>query len=854
MQTIIAQENTVKTDTLSMQKDTIKIDNTHKKKTSSNRITKQVKFSAKDSMKLSLKTKLIYAYGEGKLERQDMQLDAGFIKMNMDSNYLYARSSVNEDDKDNIKPHFKQGNEEFDVGTIKYNFNTKKGIITNVKTKQENGYLHAKKTKIHPNKETHMIDGKYTTCDADHPHFYIHLHKAKAIPDDKIISGPFNFVILDIPLPIGLPFGWFPSSNEKTSGILIPSFTEEKKRGFGLKEGGYYWAINDYVDLIVKGEMWTSGSWGINALSRYKKRYKYYGNFNIKYMENVEAEKGDADYTKSSMFWVKFNFTRDPKANPTSNFSTQLDFGSSKFDKYNSHNPTDFAKNTSSSSIAYTKNWPSLPFNFSANMRATQNLTDKTVNMQMPSLALSMNKQYPFKKKVSSGSKWYEKIGVGFSSNLQNSLNVYESSLSQIEVLDSMENGLKYNIPIGTNFKLFNYIIVSPNFNYSARVYRNSIEKKYYDYEISGNDTIREAGIYTDTISGFNHHFDFNVSVPFSTKLYGTVQFKKGRVAAIRHVVSPSIALGYTPDFSDDVWGIYKIDPTDTTGNTKYSQYKHGIYGTAPQGKRGSVSFSLANNLEMKVHSKDTTKNFKKIKLLESFNLNTSYNIAADSLKWDPIGIRASTKLLKKINVQYSGRIDLYKINKTTGQKINETYFENDKVLGHLVNSRITLGGSINSETFKKKTNTHTNKNTNTQNKNKKLKDKSKLEKNDQQTEEYPFHIPWNLNINYGWDYNSIYNTLLQEYEPKFTQTISLNGSLTLTKNWKIGSQMRYNIQTRKITYLSMNFYRDLHCWEMSLSLVPFGPYQSFNFRINIKSAIFKDVEFKREDSWRDNL
>ncbi|MBN1250504.1 MAG: LPS-assembly protein LptD [Bacteroidales bacterium] len=852
-----------------MPKDSILVDSTSFNKNKSNEIKSPINYSAKDSMMMSIKTKMIFSYGDAKLSMDDMQLDAGFIKMNMDSDYLFAKSFENDKGELSGQPKFVQGDKSFDVETIRYNFETKKGVITNVITEEGGGYLHGTKTKIQPNKEIHILDGKYTTCDAKHPHFYIELTKAKVLPDDKIVSGPFYFVIADIPIPIGLPFGWFPNQKDNSSGIIIPSYGEEKRRGFYLSEGGYYFAINDYVNLAVLGEIYTNGSWGVRAQSSYKKRYKYSGSFNIKYQENIISEPDIKDYSKSTMFWVKLSYNRDTKANPTSSFNTNLDFGTSKFKQYNSYDPNDFANNTASSSIAYTKSWLGLPFNFSANISATQNLTDQNVNMEAPTLSFNINKQFPFKRASSTGgSKWYEKIGVGFSSNLRNTLNIGDSLVFTQEAVEKMQNGFKYNIPISTNFNIFKFIIFSPGFNYNGRIYTDYLNKNWHDYEILNGDTIQNEGFYTDTISGLRHNMDFTFSAPLSTKLYGIVQFKKGKIAAIRHVASPSISFSYRPDFSDDKWGYYKTDPSDTTLKTSYSIYQNGIFGTPPSGKSGTISFGLSNNLEMKVHSKDTTEEFKKIKLLESLNFSTGYNIAADSLNWSPISISASTTLLKQINVQYSGSILLYTLN-DLGQQTNTTYFEKYKVLGHLSSSRFSLGGTLSSETFKKKSDTNTNE-TNSNDRLDRNTSKNQLENDDLnsdlyndlntpentkvQTGDFSFNAPWSLNINYSLNYNSTFNIDIKKYEPKYTQTVNLSANLSLTPKWKISGSMQYDIQENKIVYTSMNIYRDLHCWEMSFNFVPLGTYKSYNFRINIKSSIFKGIEYKRQNSWRDNI
>lgn len=833
-------------------------------------IKSPISYSAKDSMMFSVKTKMIYAYGESKLSMDEMQLDAGFIKMNMDSDYLYAEAMISANGKIEGYPVFKQGDEEYKIKTIKYNFKSKKGLVTDVVSEQGGGYLHAQTTKMQPNKEIHIANGKFTTCNADHPHFYMELTKAKVIPDKAIVSGPFYFVVSDIPLPIGLPFGYFPNQKNRTSGIILPTFTEEKRRGFGLERGGFYWAASDYADLTIISEIWSSGSWGVDLSSNYKKRYKYSGNFNLSYKEVIESEPDLDDYSKKSSFWVKLNYARDSKANPTTSFNTSINFGSSKFRQYESSNPNDFANNNTSSSIAYTKSWPGTPFNFSANMSATQNLTTHAVSLDMPTIAFNMNKQFPFKRKMSSGQKrWYEQISVGFSSNLKNSLSIGDSLLFTETALKKMSNGMQYKVPVSTSLKVLKYLNFSPGFNYSGRIYTNYLEQRYHDFEILNGDTIADAGYYADTISGLGHVYDFSFSAPLSTKLYGLVQFKKGKIAAFRHVMSPSVSFSYRPDFGDPKWGFYKTDLTDTTGMDLFSTYRNGIYGTAPMGKSGSIGFSLDNNFEMKVHSKDTTEKFRKIVLLQSLRFGTSYNLAADSMNWSDISIGASTKLFKQVNVTYSGNIDLYTVD-ANGREQNKTYIKEHGVLGNLSRSTVSLSGSINSDTFKNKKE-ESKKGDNKDEvedipdefekseakgpksgTNKKPNDEDLKEKS---TEEYSFSMPWNLTINYNYSFNhSRFNTKTQKFDATNTQTVNLSAGLSLTSKWKVSGSLNYDLEAKELVHTSWNIHRDLHCWEMSFTFVPFGTYQSYSFRINVRSSLFQGLEYKKTASWRDNV
>jgi hypothetical protein len=830
------------------------------KKKKESDIKSPIKYSSNDSMMFWVKKKMIYAYGEAKLSMEENELDAGHIRMNIDSNYLYAEPLINKKGEKTGVPVFKQGDDKYQINTIKYNFKSKKGLVTDVITEQGGGYLHAKTTKMQPNKEIHISDGKFTTCDAAHPHFYMQLTKAKVIPDKKIISGPFYFVISDIPLPVGLPFGYFPNQKKKSSGFILPGYREETRRGFGLEQGGYYLALSDYVDLTVRAEIWTSGSWGVDLSSNYKKRYRYSGNFNLSYKEIIESQKGLDDYKRNSTFAVRVNYARDQKANPTSTFNTNVNFMSSKFRQYESYNPNDFANNTTSSSIAYTKRWPGLPFNFSANMSATQNLTSKSISLELPSLALNMKTMLPFKRKVSSGNpRWYEQISVGFSSNLKNSLSIGDSMLFTKEAINRMNNGLRYSVPVSTSIKLLKHFRLNPSINYTGRVYTSYLEQKWDPDE---NEYV------ADTIRGLRHVYDYGFSSPLNTTLYGLFQFKKGPIAAIRHVMSPSIGFSYRPDFGQEKYGYYQADLNDSLNRDLFNVYRNGVYGTATPGKSGSITFGLDNNFEMKTVSKDTAEKFKKIVLLQSLRIGTSYNLAADSLNWSDISIGASTRLLKQISVTYNGNIELYMLD-SLGYKQNKMYIKEKGVIGHFNRNSIALSGSINSDTFKKKkAKSQEGQDTGDDNEftdemgadllqqeipGMENKDKDKDEEK-VPADEYSFKMPWSVNLTYSFSSSKFFNRTLKDFETKNTQTLNTSMNLTLTQKWRISGSMHFDLEAKKLVNTNWSISRDLHCWEMSFNFTPFGTYTSYAFRINVKSSMFQGLEYKKQSSWRDNV
>ncbi len=867
-------------DSIKLVKDSVVVDSASLKQPESE-VKSPITHSAKDSMRFSLVKKKVYSYGDAKLNMDDLNLSAGYIYVDMDSSVIYADALLDEEGKRIQNPVFKQGGKEYKIKTIRYNTKTKKGLVTDVITEESGGYLHGGRTKIQPNKEIHITGGKYTTCDAEHPHFYINLSKAKVIPEKKTVTGPFWFVISDIPIfPMGLPFGFFPNQSNRRSGIIIPSYGEEERRGFFLQDMGYYWAAGKNIDFTFFGSIYTSGSWTIKAQSRYKKRYKYSGNFDISYQKVIQGERDIAkDFQEETMFWVKLNYTRDPKSSPTSTFSVNLNFGSAKSRSYNSYNPVNFANNSASSSIAYTKTFPGTPFNFSANMNAAQNLTTLQVDLTLPTLTLNMNKQFPFRRRKAVGEKrWYEQIGVSFSSQLENKISTVDTMLFTKSSIDKFQNGFRYSIPISTSLKVLKHFNLSPSFTYQGRIYTSMLKQRpVYGYDANGEFGILET--YNDTVPnhsmGFYHVYDYSFSTPLSTKLYGIKEFKKGKIAAIRHVVSPSLSFNYRPDFGRPSWGYYTQDilyPDDP--DRLFSIYGNGIFGTAPRGKSGNISLSVDNNLEMKVHSADTSQQLKKIVILNSFRFGSSYNIAADSMNFAPIQLSANTRLFKQISVTYNGMIDVYMTDTVRGgaTKINKLYWTHERKIGHLANSSITLSGSINSQIFqrKKKKEEEEEEENNSEEENNDLgeglyKKDGTLDKNlsgdgnDKQKGSnklaYNFKIPWNVSISYSLRYNNTnYVKKKHKFRSQYYQMINLNASFTLTPKWSLSANGSYDFTERKLTYTNVSISRDLHCWQMSFNFVPFGTYKSYHFRINVKSSMFQGLEYKKQESFRDNF
>ncbi|HOU97675.1 MAG TPA: putative LPS assembly protein LptD [Bacteroidales bacterium] len=794
-----------------------------------------VNYSAEDSLVMDLNLKKAYLYNKSNIQYQDIELKSHFIEIDMSQNEAFAKGSIDSLGKEIDKPQFKDGSDNFEAKTLRYNFNSKKGIITDVTTEQSGGYLHGSKTKKFEDNHVCLTNAHYTTCNLEHPHFYITLSKAKVIPNDKIVSGPAYLVIEDIPIPLGIPFGFFPNKKGNKSGILIPEYGEEEQRGFFLRNGGYYIAINDYMDLSIIGEGYTKGSWGASLLSNYKKRYKYNGNFNISYSNIIVSEKGLPNYQNNKAYYLRWNHSQDSKAHPYHNFSANVNIGSQTYNRFNMYSYQNRLRSEMQSSVSYRQQWPNSPFNLSANLRHSQNFSDSTITLSLPDIYFSMSRKTLFKK-----------IGISYSSNLQNSIHTKEDKLLTDNTLHQMRNGIKHSVPVSANFKILKYVNLNPSLTYTERWYVSKINKEWIPTQIIGNDTIAEY-LKTDTIQGFSRAGDWAFSLPFSTQLYGfylprnpTKRFK-----GLRHLMTPTVSFSYRPDYTNLY---YKTTQKDTYGNTEtYSIFQNGIFGTPPSGKYGMVNFSLNNQFEMKMKEKnDTANKVNKITLLDQLSINTSYNLAIDSLNWQPVQLQARTTLFKILNLYANATYNLYSFD-SLGRFINTFEYQRTKKLANLIQANISSSFSINSDGFTK------NKNNITTEVARQAAVAAGLP-DDYMNNYVDFKIPWTLQITYTLSQSNYFNVSSQKLEPRTIQTLSFSGDLSLTQKWKISFSSGYDFISHKFTYTNLNIYRDLHCWEMRLSWIPFGTYRSYSFQINVKSSILQDLKLARKRPFLDNF
>ena len=838
-----------------------------------------VTYGATDSV-VMLADGTIVMYNNAKVTYGEIELEAYYIRLNRDSNMIYAEGLTDSTGKLTQTPVFTDGGETFDAETIKYNFASGKGLIYNVSSEQADGYVNGGITKRVDEESLCMKDGRYTTCsNKEHPHFYLNMTKAKVRPGKSIVTGPAYLVMEDVPLPIAIPFGYFPFTSTYSSGFLMPSYGEESTRGFYLKEGGYYFALSDYMDLALTGDIYTMGSWALNAKSQYRKRYKFSGNFSSNYRVNITGDKELDDYSKSTDFAVRWTHSQDSKASLYSSFSASVNFSSSSYESndldriYNQSR----TNNHKSSSISYSRRFPEAPFNLSLSANASQNASDSTVTVSLPQLAITMNRIYPFKRKNKVGSdRWYEKIGVSYSGNTSNTFSGYQQDLFTSNILTDWSNGMKHSIPVSTSFQLLNNITVSPSVSYTERWYTSSVEQSW--------DTITDA-VLRDTTWGFNRVYDYSTSVSLSTKLYGMYQPSPklfgNKIQAIRHVMTPSISLGWRPDFSQDKYGYYdtydKYSTTDSTwSEVEYSLYSGSLYGTPGTGKSGTIGFSLGNNLEMKVRDdRDSTADFKKIKLIDRLNLSTSYNMMADSLNWSDVSASLGFTVFKK-SVNISAAFDPYS-HDNEGNTINRYYFQDYGTPLRLTRASTSMGLTINeqkvrdflaklsgepiSEDEGAKGNqgggAATVGNGSSDGNPGRPGGEGKADEEEQSNFDkdgyLQFSMPWSLTLGYSVSVYSDWDDDLEDYIFEGNSNLSISGSLSLTDKWKFSFNSGYNFKTNEMASTRFSVTRDLHCWSMSASFVPIGTYKSYNFSIHVSSSMLQDLKYDKNNSAWDN-
>jgi hypothetical protein len=842
--------------------DTIRNDTT---RTGDDMLDAPVDYQAKDSIIFDVEGQMVFLYGGAEVYYKDITLKSDYIEMDLEKREVFARGLPDSTGQIAGKPVFSEGQETFESSTLTYNFDSKKGLITGIISQQEGGYLHSERTKREADGTINIARGKYTTCDAEDPHFYLALTKAKVIPEDKIVSGPAYMVLEDIPLPLILPFGFFPNQQTRASGILIPEWGEERNRGFFLRNGGYYFALGQYFDLAVTGDVYSNGTWGLRATSNYRVRYRFNGNLSLRYYKNVSGDLDLGTYSANQDYNIIWSHRQDAKANPTSTFSAQVNMSSSSYDRNHSYQtPGDYLTSTKQSSISYSKRWEGTPFNFTGSFTHSQNSANKSVNLNFPKMNLNMNRIYPFRGLSKTGaSKWYSNIELSYSSRFENRINTYDSLLFTPEVFDEMDMGFQHQIPLSANFKLFRNFNISPRIQYTGNIYTRSKRLRWDPDYIDPETGINKPMVIQDTVYGFQYAHSYlpSISMSFNPKIYGLFQFKnpESKVVAIRHVMSPTLGFSFVPDMTGLVPNYYDTVQVDTLGNTRvYSYYENGIYGTPSlNGRSGSINFSLNNNIEMKLRSaSDTTEEMRKIKLLDNLRFSTSYNIYADSLKLAPISFSGYTSILEgRFRLNFSGSLDPYALNpdgrrintfelKQSGKPVRLTRF--NAGLDFRLSSKQKPGSAID-ETSRQRGISDMPMSM-SQMGEEEEEEVDIIQAMEESYSEYvDFSIPWDLSIRYNFNYSK------PQFESNITQTLNFSGNVRLTNKWRIGVTSGWDFERNTLTYTSVNIFRDLHCWEMRLSWIPIGYHQSYTFSINAKASILRDLKYERRKSWYDN-
>lgn len=822
-------------------------------------------YEASDSIVFT-KEGYAHLYGEGKVNYQNIELTSAVITMNMDSSTVYATGVTDTAGVETGSPIFKDGETPYESKIMRYNFKTKKGFINSIVTQQGEGYVTSEEGKKGANDEICMRHVKYTTCDNhEHPHFYLKLSMAKVRPKKNVVFGPAQLVVEDVPLPIAVPFGFFPFNSSYSSGFIMPTYGDEMNRGFYLRDGGYYFAISDQMDLKVLGEIFTKGSWGLSAASNYNKRYKFSGSFNASYLVTKTGEKNMPDYSVSKDFRIQWSHRQDAKANPNSSFSASVNFATSSYDRSSLsslYNPQQYSQNTKASSVSYSRNFPEIGLNISGAFNITQNTRDSSLSMTLPDVNISLNRIYPFKRKKSAGDeRWYEKISLQYTGSITNSISTKDNLLFKTP-LTQWENGMQHKIPVSATFNLFKYINIVPSFNYTERWYLRKV-KQSYDASPTSRDHVKR-----DTINGFNRLYDYNLSLQMNTKLYGMYKplFMKSKELQIRHVFTPTVSYTYTPDFGKSRYGYYDTYTyTDEDGEVRtveYSPYEGAVYGYPGKNMSQNISFSIDNNIEMKMKSDKDTTGYKKISLIDQLGASLSYDVA--NKKWSDLSMNLRLKLTKSYTFNMNASFATYAYqfdengNVVVGDRTEWSYGRFGRFQGYSGSFSYTL----NNDTFKK---LFGKKEEDEKNKDNKGKEENEDEETEEETEEQnnnsnmrktekasvdsdgylAFKLPWSVSLSYSYsireDRSKDINIKTMRYPYSLTHSLNVSGNFKIGSRWNMTYSTGYDFTSKEMSMTTLNITRDLHCFNMSCGLV-FGPFTSYNFSIRANSSMLTDA------------
>lgn len=854
--------------------DSLRLDSINRKK--KNGIDAPVSYQADDSLVYMASTNTAHLYGSAEVKYENMDLKSDKIKLSLDSSLVHATGSRDTTEKDGIKgkPVFVMGQDTYDTDTMSFNFKTKKGFIKHVYTKQEDGFLISEQSKRNDNGEIYLAHGRYTTCDAPHPDFYIALSRAKVRPGKDVVFGPAYLVVADVPLPFAIPYGFFPFTKSYSSGFIMPTYGDENSRGFYLRDGGYYFAMSDKWDLKLLGEIYTKGSWGFSAASNYRKRYKYSGSFLFSYQDTKTGDKGMPDFSEQKSFKLQWSHRQDPKANPFSSLAASVNFASSKYERNNltsMYNPQSLTQSTRTSSVSWSTTFSSIGLSLSSSANLSQNMRNSSIAMTLPDLNINISRFYPFRRKHQVGDeKWYEKISMSYTGQLSNSINTKEDKLMHSNLIKDWKNGMQHNIPISGNFTLFNYINISPSFNFTDRMYSSKVIRSW---DQATQEEVR------DTTYGFHNVYNWNLSLSANTKLYlFAIPNRKifgDKIQAIRNVITPQISFSYAPDFGASRYGYYQTyQKTDADGNVslvEYSPYSDQLYSVPGKGKTGSISMDLSNNLEMKIKSDEDSTGFKKISLIDELGASMSYNMAASYHKWSDLSMRLRLKWWKNYTFNMNAVFATYawdldengkpyvgnhtewgrgRFGRFQGMSQNISYTLTPEKIAKL------FGGGSDEDKDNKNNNdandegidTDINSNVDdemikAQNGAKKKSGGGKASTDDDGY--MRFSMPWSITFGYGItmreNTSGKFNYKSMRYPYSFSQTLNMSGNLRISDGWNISFSSGYDFDNHKMSMTTASLQRDLHCFNMSCSVV-LAPYTSYNFTFRCNASTLTDA------------
>lgn len=852
---------------------------------SSSALDQPVTYSAQDSITFDYANMKATLFGESKVNYQNLELTADRIDMSIDSSIVHAMGTPDSTGTVKGKPVFKQGEDQYEPDKIDYNFKTGKAFISNVYTEQGEGFMQSRDGKRDSTGVMYVEHAKYTTCNAKHPHFYLALTKAKVRPGEEVIFGPAHLVVEDVPLPLAIPYGFFPFTSSYSSGIIMPTYGDESTRGFYLRDGGYYFAVSDKMDATLLGEIYTKGSWGLSLQTNYVKRYRFNGNFLFSYQVTKEGEKNMPDYSVSKSFKLTWSHRQDSKANPTQSFSASVNFATSSYERNNltsMYNPESLTQSTRTSSVSYSKTFSDIGLTLSGTFNLSQNMRDSSIALTLPTLNISLNKFYPLKRKKMAGKeRWYEKISMSYTGTLTNSINTKENLLFKSSLIKDWKNGMRHQVPINATFTVLDYINITPNFSFTDRTYTNKI-KQSWDEEA--------RAVRRDTLYGFYNVYNYSLSVTANTKIYGFYTplpwFGGKKIQTIRHVITPSVGFSYAPDFSRPRYGFWdsyvQTDANGEVSTVTYSPYSSGAYGTVSQGKTGSINMSVSNNVEMKVRSDKDSTGYRKISLIDELGANMSYNMAAKSKPWSDLTMNIRLKLTKSYTFSLNAVFATYAYAMDENGKVyvsDKTEYSQGR-FGRFQGMSQNLSYTFNNQTFQKLFGG-------------KDSDKNKGSKSDEDDDDdeetdpnmqnvdpdrrkaregaegnnsadvdedgyLKFSLPWSFTVSYGVSMrentSAKINTKRMRYPYKLTHTMNFSGNLRISQGWNFNFSSGYDFNYHKLSMTTVSLQRDLHCFSMSCSVV-LRPYTSYNFTFAANASTLTDaLKWKKQSSYSSNI